>query len=145
MDEESAKEMAALRSREAQSHSARQEADKLTADTAHTTLVDNMANAVGKWEENWSKTDPDYARQLQFVRARTLELGAANPPATAEEAVALAEKAKTEVKQELKAMLPKPKPIDDPAPPSGGPSREATAAPSTYLEAVQAGLNKVAG
>jgi len=70
-----------------------------------------------------------------------MELGRANPPTNAEEAVALAKEAKEAVETQLGAMLPKPKPIDDPTP-DGGPSREATATPSSMLEAVQAGLRK---
>ena len=69
-------------------------------------------NAVANWENNWSSSDPDYANKKDRVLERVelmLARAARNNqlPTTAEQAVALANQAKTDVEAELRKYAPK--------------------------------------
>lgn len=74
-----------------------------------------MTGAITTWEQNWSKSDPDYNVKKDRVLDR-LELTLARAartrtlPQTAEQAVALAEKVRKEVETELRQSRPR-KPV----------------------------------
>lgn len=75
----------------------------------------SMQGAVAKWEQDWSKSDPDYASKKDRVLDR-LELALARAarekklPQTVEQAVAMADKARKEVEAEVRQSRPK-KPV----------------------------------
>lgn len=74
-----------------------------------------MTGAIATWEQNWSKSDPDYNVKKDRVLDRlelTLARAARNNtlPKTAEQAVALAEKVRKEVETEFRQNRPR-KPV----------------------------------
>lgn len=82
----------------------------------HADQTASMQSAIVDWEKQWSSSDPDYAKkkdrvldrvELLLVRAqRTGTL-----PKTTEEAVKLANQAKTEVEADLKKLNPQRKQV----------------------------------
>lgn len=77
--------------------------------------VAQMQNSIASWEQKWSTSDPDYSVKKDRVLDRlelTLARAARNGtlPKTAEQAVALANKVKTEVENELRQTRQK-KPV----------------------------------
>ncbi len=74
-----------------------------------------MQRAVASWEQNWSRSDPDYASKKDRVLDR-LELMLARAtrekklPQTVEQAVAMAEKARRDVEADFRQYKPK-KPV----------------------------------
>lgn len=71
-----------------------------------------MTGAIASWEQNWSKSDPDYNVKKDRVLDRlelTLARAARNNalPNTVEQAVALAEKVRKEVETEFRSNQPR--------------------------------------
>lgn len=67
-----------------------------------------IKQSVDKWEEDWKKSDPDFNKKHQQVHDRVIALALAEgPPATPEEGVALAERARNEVEKYLKTFIPR--------------------------------------
>jgi hypothetical protein len=73
-----------------------------------------MQSAIGDWEKQWSASDPDYTKkkdrvldrvELLLVRAQKED----KLPQTVEEAVALANQAKSEIEADLKQFKPRKK------------------------------------
>ena len=78
--------------------------------------VSTMQGAISDWERNWSSSDPDYAKKKDRVldRVELLLVRASKNgtlPKTNEEAVKLANQAKTEVEADLKKMTPQRKAV----------------------------------
>lgn len=117
LDEEGALEIARSRAgetlrteratREQQAAKAQQEREAQQARTGE------MVNAVTSWEERVRASDPDYGRKADLVQAKCKAIveREGNPPRTAAEATALADRALREVNETLSSMLPKPRPI----------------------------------
>jgi hypothetical protein len=143
MDEDSAREVARLRSRSAWTTKRTQEQQATTAQQeqqrrvqAH---VNTVANAITGWETNWEKNDPDYQKKQALVSDRIVALMQAEGyPRDAKAAVAMAERAKKAVEDHLSKMLPQ-RPAKKPV--TGGSSGSGVAPkPNSMLEAVQQGL-----
>ena len=86
------------------------------ADRQRNEQVSTMQGAISNWEKNWSSSDPDYAKKKDRVldRVELLLVRAqrdGNLPKTTEEAVKLANQAKTEVEADLKRMNPQRKQV----------------------------------
>ena len=142
MDEDSAREMSELRSRNAMSQRAAQnataQAQQLQNQTQINQHADNVSNAVSQWEGNWKSSDPDYKlKQPKVMEKIELNLLRNGAPRTIEEAVELAEQCRKDVDQELSSFR-QPKGAIKPV--TGGSSPRATPEPSTLLEAMQQGL-----
>lgn len=78
--------------------------------------VATMQGAISDWERNWSASDPDYAKKKDRVldRVELLLVRASKNgtlPKTNDEAVKLANQAKSEVEADLRKMIPQRKPV----------------------------------
>lgn len=106
--------------------------------------VATMQSAIGAWEQKWSTSDPDYASKKDRVLDR-LELDLARArregklPKTAEEAVALAEKARKFVEADLRQFKPR-KPVSTVDGNSASSSHQA--APKNTMDVMLRTLNK---
>ncbi len=83
--------------------------------TRQTEAVNSMQGALATWEKQWSASDPDYntkkdrvLERVELMLARASRSG--QLPQTVEQAVELANKAKTEVEADLRQFKPK-KPV----------------------------------
>lgn len=100
-----------------------------------------VGRAVSDWERRWSKSDPDYSLKKQRVLEK-VQLAAmqrvqqGRPLQSAEEALALAEKCREEVEQEIAQFRPRPRASN---PVTGSSATQAAPAPDSYLDAVIAG------
>lgn len=82
----------------------------------HGEQVASMQTAIADWERQWSTSDPDYAKKkdrvldrVELLLVRAQKNGTL--PKTTEEAVKLANQAKTEVESDLKRMNPQRKQV----------------------------------
>jgi hypothetical protein len=78
--------------------------------------VSNMQSAISDWEKNWSSSDPDYAKKKDRVldRVELLLVRAQRNgtlPKNNDEAVKLANQAKSEIEADLKKMNPQRKQV----------------------------------
>lgn len=131
-------ELAAAGRRDAdrQQHDQRQREEQ-----AAKTLADAQAAAVGAWDVETRKSDPDFPRKekaiARYARALIQERGM---PKTADGAVALIKEAYSEVNKDFAAALPPKEPIARaPVAPSSNGAKPA--APKTLLDAVRQAAN----
>ena len=144
LDEDSARELSELRSRNTlatqASERATAEANTIRQQTQVTQHADQVSSAVSEWENKWSSTDPDYKlKQPKVMEKIELNLLKYGPPKTREQAVELAESCRQQVNADFTALRPRKgevKPI------TGGSSPKSTAEPTTLMEAINAGLAK---
>jgi hypothetical protein len=107
VDVESAKELARARAHSnfliAQQHqaAAEQQAQDFNAKQA------SARDAVMGWEENMKRRDPDYSAKQKFVMDRVRNLLQTVQPQSAEEALAIVDKAYQEVTVDMSAFIPK--------------------------------------
>lgn len=96
----------------------------------------SIVTAVEDWEARTRKADPDYAKKSDLVQAKCQAIvqRTGKPPMTAEEAIALADQALSEVNALFKSALPKPRPVS-PAPP--GTSTTVAARPASLRAAIE--------
>ena len=92
--------------REKESHQQQQES------TRQQKTVASMQTAVADWEKQWSSSDPDYAKKkdrvldrVELLLVRAQKNGSL--PKTVEEAVKLANQAKSEIEADLKQFKPR--------------------------------------
>lgn len=101
----------------------------------HTEFVNGIAQAVSVWEKGWKESDPDYAKKSRMVKSRVVELiQTEGAPKNVTEAVAQAKKAREQIEEEMRGILPARKEVK---PVTGGGSGRTVAAPSSSLEAAQ--------
>lgn len=92
--------------RERESHQQQQDAERQQKNIA------TMQTAVADWEKQWSSSDPDYAKKkdrvldrVELLLVRAQKNGTL--PKTVEEAVKLANQAKSEIEADLKQFKPR--------------------------------------
>jgi hypothetical protein len=140
LDKEIAEELAQARARTSltaeQEARRAKDAEAAKAANAAQARAEAMVHSVSEWEVRTRKADPDYAKKAALVEthARALVQQTGKPPATAEEAVALVEKAYEAVNGTFKSLLPTPRAIT-PAP--TGMSAVVSTAPKTLAEAIR--------
>jgi len=142
IDEESAREMSQLRSRDQLAQQASQraaeEAQRLQQQQQLDAHANEVSGAVSEWERGWSSTDPDYKlkqpRVMEKIKLSLLENGA---PRTKEEAVQISEACRKAVDQEFRQLRPQKGNVN---PVTGGSSPKSTPEPNTLMEAMQQGL-----
>lgn len=136
-----AAELSSLRSRD---HLSRQASDRAaeaanrrTREQQVQTTVKEVAGAVSEWERQWSGSDPDYRKKSARVKEK-IELAVMRDgmPKSKDAAVALAEKCRKAVEDELKPFLARRQEIK--STPEAG-SVSSTPKPTTMLEAVRLG------
>lgn len=100
-----------------------------------------MTNAVNANEQEWLKTDPDYARIQPMVHSEfeRLILAQGHLPESEEAALNLARQAKETVEAQVKKLIPKKPPVYDP--PAGRGGSRSKAEPSDLLGAIRAALD----
>ena len=86
------------------------------ADRQRNEQVSTMQGAISEWERNWSSSDPDYAKKkdrvldrVELLLVRAQKNGTL--PKTTDEAIRLANQAKTEVEADLKKLVPQRKQV----------------------------------
>lgn len=106
-----------------------------------TALSTAMVTAVEAWEVKAKATDPDYQKKAELVQDTALAIvqRTGQAPASAEEAVALADQALKEVNGHFKALLPKPRAI---VPGPTGASATTVAEPKNLREAINAAVGR---
>lgn len=134
LTESDALEITKSKSREAMAaraaEDARHNADQRMAESSRTAIV----NAIEKWDTQWKQSDPDHELLVPLVKDRIAVLLKDKVPKTVQEALDIAEQAKTEVSASLKKLRPKTKPID---PPATGGAAATKPAPATSLDVVK--------
>lgn len=125
----------ALQARSDAERTAFQEAeDRRTVDQA----VNAIGAAVSSWEADWKASDPDYERKRQLVQDRVIAIvnleGVAPTP---EGAVEQAKRARKEVEEYLKTILPQKQPVATVTGGAGGATRPQ---PRNALDVVKAAL-----
>lgn len=94
-----------------------------------------MLQGVTDWEANWKATDPDYAKKQQMVEDRVQVLLAQRQPRSVQEAVEIAQQARTEVENRLKQVMPNRTSMSPP-PPAASSVRTAPK-PASMIEAMR--------
>ena len=130
IDEDAAKEISRLRSKERLSE--RQSTE--SSEQARTEFAEDLRSSLNDWERQWSGSDPDFAlkqpRVQEKMKLYVLEHGF--PPSKAA-ALNLAENAKQAVENEMKPFIQRKQAV---TPVTGGSSAKATVEPSSMLEAI---------
>lgn len=107
IDPETATEMAKLRSTSNLATQRLQQTEQQQSQQAAQDLQNAMGSSVTAWEQSWAKTDPDYQKKQPLVKSRIIELmNMHGHPRTPEQAVFVANRAKADVEEYLKGMIP---------------------------------------
>lgn len=106
-------------------------------------LHNQVTNTMSTWEKNWASTDPDYnVKKTKVLDRVELELTRAarnnTLPKTVEEAVRLAEKAKSDVEAEFRQYRPK-KPVNTV---NGNGATSVKREPTSTLDVIQQALGQ---
>jgi len=142
LDEESAREMSQLRSREQLATEASQRAAAQAQQIQQQQQVQqhatNVSGAVSEWETQWSSSDPDYKlKQPKVMEKIELYLLKNGAPSSREHAVQIAEECRKSVNNELLQFRPRKGSV---SPITGGSSPKSTPEPKSLMEAMQQGL-----
>jgi hypothetical protein len=142
LDEESAREMSQLRSREQLATEASQRAAAQAQQIQQQQQVQqhatNVSGAVSEWETQWSSSDPDYKlKQPKVMEKIELYLLKNGAPSSREHAVQIAEECRKSVNNELLQFRPRKGSVN---PITGGSSPKSTPEPKSLMEAMQQGL-----
>lgn len=149
MDEEAAKQYArerssrqwheAKRGEERQAYQGQQVQQSRAAETAR---VQAITQAVQAWESDWSKSDADFSKKHALVHDRTVAIvRAEGAPATPDDAIAIAKRARSDVEKQLGGLLPKKDPKTFVS--GGAASRSSTTPqPKSALEAAKMALSQ---
>jgi len=142
LDEESAREMSQLRSREQLATEASQRAAAQAQQIQQQQQVQqhatNVSGAVSEWETQWSSSDPDYKlKQPKVMEKIELYLLKNGAPSSREQAVQIAEECRKSVNNELLQFRPRKGSVN---PITGGSSPKSTPEPKSLMEAMQQGL-----
>lgn len=145
MDEDTAKEVAALR---AQSAVQKQRAQEFATQQQQRQQEQyaqqssqQLYNAVSNWEQTIAARDPDYAKLKPLVMKATQAALAQGRPSTPEQAIALVESAYREVQDSVKALMPK-RTAQRTVTSTNSVSTSASPKPSSLLEAVTQAANQ---
>ena len=146
VDQDTAKELAALRAqqqfqaqRQQQMEELRQQEQIRLAQEAEVRVANERALAVDTWAETQKARDPQWAEKFPMVESRVKALLLETPIRTPDEAVKLAQRALADVEGWMARAGNKSVPIRQPA--SALSSANARPAPKNLLEVVQASLN----
>ncbi len=107
----------------------------------------NIRSAITGWEQQTRSNDPDYGRKAEAVRRYSQALmQERGVPQTAEQAIECVNEAYRQVNEQMKGMMPSPKPT--PKVPSSTSSKGGTAPqaePNSMMEAAMLGLQAARG
>ena len=134
VDAESAKELAALKAEKelyAQRQVYAQQQNAIQSQT-------NMHQAVVNWEQQMKVKDPDWSTKEGLITDRVRSIILSEQPSTAEEAVALVERAYSQITEQLRKITPKRTNINPVR--SSMSSATVNVAPKSLKEAVLRGL-----
>jgi hypothetical protein len=134
VDPESAKELAALKAEkelQAQRQVYAQEQYAIQAQSS-------MRNAVSGWEQQMKVKDPDWSTKEALITDRVRSLISSEQPATAEQAIALVERAYSQISDQLNRIAPKRTSMTPVR--SSTSSASVNVAPKSLKEAVLRGL-----
>jgi hypothetical protein len=134
IDPETAKEYAALL---AQQQLAQQRTQYAQAEYERQAQL-GMRNAVVNWEQQKKSKDPEWSTKEALITDRVRTLMASEKPNTAEQAVALVERAYSQITDQLRKIAPQRQPINPMR--STMSSVTATATPKSLKEAIMRGL-----
>lgn len=135
---ERAREIARLRAESDQSRARDARERKAETDRAANAGLVAANKAVDEWETAWRKSDPDYAKKHALVFSELTALASREgPPASADAAFKMAEKARKNVEASLGTIVPK-KPAVAVIPSSAPVTTKR--APASALEAAQQAL-----
>ena len=134
IDPETAKEYAALL---AQRQLEQQRAEYQQVEQARQSQ-DGMRNAVVNWEQQKKAKDPEWSTKEALITDRVRSLMASEQPNTAEQAVALVERAYSQITDQLRRIAPQRQPINPVR--STTSSVSVNVAPKSLKEAVMRGL-----
>lgn len=99
-----------------------------------------IVSAVSGWESQLKTRDADYQAKSQFIGDRIRVLLQVSQPQTPQEAVALAERAYSEVNESFKGLNPRRQPVRTMT--SGNSATSATPAPKSLREAIMMAAGK---
>ncbi|CAB4182972.1 hypothetical protein UFOVP1533_32 [uncultured Caudovirales phage] len=99
---------------------------------------EGMRNAVVSWEQQKKSKDPEWSTKEALITDRVRSLMATEQPNTAEQAVALVERAYSQITDQLRKFAPQRQPINPMR--STMSSVTATATPKSLKEAIMRGL-----
>jgi len=111
VDEDTAKELQALRSRLQTTERKQEMTHRQAQEAAAAERNARMRAAVTQWEQQKMVTDPDYKSKADLVTDRFIALVHEKPPRTPEEALALAEQALAAISKRVTGLVPKPPPV----------------------------------
>ena len=134
IDPETAKEYAALL---AQRQLEQQRAEYQQVELARQSQ-DGMRNAVVNWEQQKKAKDPEWSTKEALITDRVRSLMASEQPNTAEQAVALVERAYSQITDQLRRIAPQRQPINPVR--STTSSVSVNVAPKSLKEAIIRGL-----
>ena len=134
IDPETAKEYAALL---AQRQLEQQRAEYQQVELARQSQ-DGMRNAVVNWEQQKKAKDPEWSTKEALITDRVRSLMASEQPNTAEQAVALVERAYSQITDQLRKIAPHRQPINPVR--STTSSVSVNVAPKSLKEAIMRGL-----
>lgn len=134
IDPETAKEYATLL---AQQQLTQQRSEYAQAEYARQ-AQDGMRSAVVNWEQQKKSKDPEWSTKEALITDRVRSLMASEQPNTAEQAVALVERAYSQITDQLRKIAPQRTPINPVR--STMSSATATASPKSLKEAIMRGL-----
>ena len=134
IDPETAKEYAALL---AQRQLEQQRAEYQQVEFARQSQ-DNMRSAVVNWEQQKKAKDPEWSAKEALITDRVRSLMASEQPNTAEQAVALVERAYSQITDQLRRIAPQRQPINPVR--STTSSVSVNVAPKSLKEAIIRGL-----
>jgi hypothetical protein len=109
ISEDNAMEVSRLRARNAH-HTARRDVDtKAAREAAAGEFKRSIETAIGEWEADWRKSDPDAERKKARVEDRALRIMTTEGgPRTPAEARKIAQRALEEINEEIRASVPRP-------------------------------------
>lgn len=151
IDEESAQELARKRGEAAmngerveritkQTAQQREQAERQALERQQQELVTGLQNTANRWEAQWKGSDPDYAIKQPLVQEK-IELAVfRTPPTSAEEALAIFNKAKAEVDAQIKRLRPAPSKV---SPTGSGTSVNARGTPRDPVDAAMMALENM--
>lgn len=134
--------LALTRAREERTEQQRTEQDNARAVQG---LAEKVGGAVGNWETQWKSQDPDYrvkqSRVMQGIELALYKAQQTNSlPRTTAEAIAMCDKVKREVEEDMRKLKPKREAVNNPTHNGGASTGSSTTgskpAPNSIFEAI---------
>lgn len=134
VDEQTAKEYAALKAEKNLFEQRQQYAMQQQAEQARSSIH----SAVVNWEQQMKVKDPDWSAKQELVTDQAKLMLASESPSTPEEALALVERAHSIIRERLSRFAPQRRPVSNVS--SSTSSANAAPVPKSLIEAVRLGM-----